>query len=113
MFTTFTSVFRKELLHILRDFGTLRLVIVLPVMQLLLFGFIDQTVHDIATVVVDQDHTVHSRELMDRLRATKTFTITQITSDPGAAREAIIAGRANVGVVTPPDYHNLRTREKP
>jgi len=43
----------------------------------------------------------------------KTFAITQITSDPDAAREAIIAGRANVGIVIPPDYHNLRTREKP
>jgi len=62
---------------------------------------------------VDQDRTVHSRELMDRLRATKTFAITQVTADPDAAREAIIAGRANVGVVIPPDYHNRRTREQP
>jgi len=111
--SSFHAVFRKEILHIRRNRGVLVVTVMMPVMQLLLFGFIDQTVHDVATVVVDQDHTVHSRELMDRLRATKTFAITQITSDPDAAREAIIAGRANVGVVIPPDYHNLRTREQP
>jgi ABC-2 type transport system permease protein len=111
--SSFHAVFRKEILHIRRNRGVLVVTVMMPVMQLLLFGFIDQTVHDVATVVVDQDRTVHSRELMDHLRATKTFAITQITSDPDAAREAIIAGRASVGVVIPPDYHNLRTRERP
>ena len=111
--SSFRAVFRKEILHIRRNRGVLVVTVMMPVMQLLLFGFIDQTVHDVATVVVDQDRTVHSRELMDRLRATKTFAITQVTADPDAAREAIIAGRANVGVVIPPDYHNRRTREQP
>jgi ABC-2 type transport system permease protein len=111
--SAFRAVFRKEILHIRRNRGVLVVTVMMPVMQLLLFGFIDQTVHDVATVVVDQDRTVHSRELMDRLRATKTFAITQVTADPDAAREAIIAGRANVGVVIPPDYHNRRTREQP
>ncbi len=45
----------KEVLHILRDTGTVRLVLFIPLMQLTLFGFIDQTVHDVPTVVVDQD----------------------------------------------------------
>jgi ABC-2 type transport system permease protein len=111
--SSFRAVFRKELLHIQRNRGVLIVTVMMPVMQLCLFGFIDQTVHDVATVVVDQDHTVHSRELMDRLRATKTFQITSVTSNPSAAREAIIQGQANVGIVIPPDYHNLRTRGEP
>jgi ABC-2 type transport system permease protein len=111
--SSFRAIFRKEVLHIRRNRGVLVVTVMMPVMQLLLFGFIDQTVHDVATVVVDQDRTVHSRELMDRLRATKTFQITEVTSNPREARQAIIAGRANVGVVIPPDYHNLRTRNQP
>ena len=111
--SAFRAIFRKEMLHIRRNRGVLVVTVMMPVMQMMLFGFIDQTVHDVATVIVDQDRTVHSRELMDRLRATKTFEIKQITSNPRAAREEIIAGHANVGVVIPPDYHNLRTRGQP
>src|SRR5262249_39271769 len=73
----------------------------------------DQTVHNLPTVVVDQDRSTYSRELMDQLEASKTFKITQVTVNPKAAREQITAGRARVGVVIPPDYHNQRTHGEP
>ncbi|HMG55313.1 MAG TPA: ABC transporter permease [Kofleriaceae bacterium] len=113
MISSFRAVFRKEVLHIRRNRGVLIVTVMMPIMQMLLFGFIDQTVHDVPTVVVDQDHSVESRELMDKLRATRTFEIRQVTTDPDAARSAIISGRAGVGVVIPPDYHNLRGRGRP
>jgi ABC-2 type transport system permease protein len=110
MWSSFLSVFRKEFLHIRRDRGTLVMAFTLPIFQLCLFGFIDQTVRDLPTVVVDQDRSSDSRELMDQLRATRTFKITRVTFNPHEAREDITAGRARVGVVIPPDYHNKRTR---
>jgi ABC-2 type transport system permease protein len=82
----------------------------LPLFQLILFGFIDQTVHNVATVVVDQDRSTASRELIDRLRATGTFRIDRVTMNPHDARSDITAGRARVGFVIPPDYHDKRTR---
>jgi ABC-2 type transport system permease protein len=108
--SSFLAIFRKELLHIRRNKAVLFLAVMLPLMQLTMYGFIDQTVHDVPTVVVDQDRSVASRELMDRLRATKTFAIKIVTSDPRRARTEIIAGRAGVGVVSPPDYHDKRAR---
>ena len=113
MMSSFIAVFRKEMLHIRRNRGVLIITVMMPVMQMLLFGFIDQTVHDVPTVVVDQDHSVQSRELMDKLRATKTFEIRQVTTSTDAARGAIIRGDAGVGIVIPPDYHNRRTRSQP
>lgn len=110
MWDSFVAIFRKELLHIARDKATLVMALVIPLFQLILFGFIDQTVRDLPTVVVDQDHSVESRELMDKLRATRTFSITEITSNPHDARQSIIAGRARVGVIIPPDYHDRRAR---
>src|SRR5262249_52696328 len=74
------------------------------------FGFIDQNVRDLPTVVVDQDHSVVSRLLEDQLRSSRTFKITHITPNPREAREEIIAGRARVGIVIPPDFHDKRTR---
>jgi ABC-2 type transport system permease protein len=113
MMSSFRAVFRKEVLHIRRNRGVLIVTVMMPVMQMLLFGFIDQTVHDVPTVVVDQDRSVQSRELMDELRATRTFDIQQITTSPDAARSAIISGKAGVGVVIPPDYHDRRGHNQP
>lgn len=110
---SFIAVFRKELLHIRRNRGVLLVTVMVPMIQLLLFGFLDQTVHDVPTVIVDQDRSVHSRELMDQLRATRTFEIVEVTSSTSEAREAIVAARANVGVVIPPDFHDQRTRGRP
>jgi ABC-2 type transport system permease protein len=108
--SSFVAIFRKEFLHITRDRGTMMVALTIPIFQMVLFGFIDQTVRNVPTVVVDQDETRESRELVDRLRATGTFAVTRITPNPRMAREEITAGRARVGVVIPPDYHEKRAR---
>jgi ABC-2 type transport system permease protein len=110
MWRSFLAVFRKEILHILRDRGTLRLALMLPVMQLVLFGFIDQTVHDLPTAVVDQDRSVESRLFQDQLEASKTFKIVAVTTDPSTARQQIRAGRARVAIVIPRRFRDLRLR---
>lgn len=110
MWRSFLAVFRKEFLHIVRDAGTLRLALMLPVMQLVLFGFIDQTIHDLPTVVVDQDRSVESRLLRDQLKATKTFKIVDVTTDPERARQEIRSGRARIAIVIPSRFHDDRVR---
>jgi ABC-2 type transport system permease protein len=111
MWFSFYAVFRKEFLHIFRDSGTLRIALMMPVMQLLLFGLIDQTVHDVPTVVVDQDRTAESRLFMDAMRASRTFKIVEITSSPEDARRQIREGHAQVGVVIPPKFHDRKLRK--
>jgi ABC-2 type transport system permease protein len=113
MWSSFVSVFQKEFVHIFRDRATLMMALMMPLFQLILFGFIDQTVHNLPTVVVDQDRSTYSRELMDQMEASKTFKISRITVNPKGARDDITAGRARVGVVIPPDYHNKRTNGEP
>jgi len=110
MWSSFVAILRKEFKHILRDRGTLVMFFMLPVVQLSLFGFLDQNVKNLPTVIVDQDHTRASRELIDQLRATKTFAIATITNSPAQAREMIAQGTARVGVVIPPDFHDKRAR---
>jgi ABC-2 type transport system permease protein len=110
MWHSFVSIFRKEFLHITRDRGTLMLAFSIPIFQMLLFGFIDQTVRDLPTVVVDQDRSSASRELMDQMRASRTFEIVRVTANSHEARSEIIAGKARVGVVIPPDFAAKQTR---
>ena len=108
--SSFVAIFQKEFLHIRRDRGTLVIALAIPVFQLILFGFIDQSVRDLPTVVVDQDHTRYARELMDQMRATRTFKITHVTDNPRVARDDITAAKARVGIVIPPDFHDKRAR---
>ncbi len=103
---SFLSIMRKEFLHMTRDAGTLRFAVIMPVFQLALFGSIDQTVKHLPTVVVDQDRSTASREIIDGLRASATLTITKVTSNPHEARDDMAAGTARVGVVIPPDFHD-------
>jgi ABC-2 type transport system permease protein len=107
---SFVAIFRKELVHMFRDRSTLVMAFSIPLFPLVLFGFIDQTVSNLPTVVVDEDRTHFARELMDKLRATHTFDIRRVTPDPHAARDDIAAGRARVGVVIPPDFHDTQAR---
>ena len=110
MWYSFYAIFRKEWLHIVRDKGTVRLVFFIPLMQLTLFGFIDETVHDVPTVVVDQDRSVESRLFIDGMRASKTFQVVSMTTSPEEARAEIRNGSARVGVVIPPKFHDRRVR---
>lgn len=104
------AVASKEAIHIRRDRSTLVLAIALPLFQLVLFGFIDMTVEDLATIVVDQSRTTESRLLVEQLGASKTFDVVGVTDDPRVARERIVAGAARVGVVIPPDFAGRRLR---
>jgi ABC-2 type transport system permease protein len=105
---SFVAVMQKEFVHLRRDKGALFLVFFLPLVQLTLYGAIDQTVKDLPTVIVDHDRSRYSRELLDEMRATKTFKIALITSSADEARSAIAAGRVRVGVEIPPDFHERR-----
>ena len=63
---------RKELLQLRRDRLTLAMMVALPVMQLLLFGYaINTDVRHIPTIVYDQDRTAASRDLVPRPRGNR------------------------------------------
>lgn len=108
MWASFIAIFQKEFLHVRRDRAILVAALAIPVFQLVLFGFLDTNVKHLPTVVVDQDQSRWSRELIDQLRATGTFKVTRVTANPAHARNDIIAGRVRVGVIIPPDFHDKR-----
>ncbi|MGZ3458239.1 MAG: ABC transporter permease [Archangium sp.] len=113
IWSSFVAVMRKEFIHVRRDRATLMLALSIPIFQLILFGFLDQTVHHVPTVVVDQDRTSASRAFMEQLQATDTFRVVEVTSNPSEARERIVQGRAKVGVVLPPDFGAARAQAAP
>lgn len=99
------SVARKEMLHILRDPATLFFALFIPVLELFMLGYaIDTNVRNIRTVVLDQARTQESRELLRRFVATDDFLIVQEVFREEDLTEAIVAGKAYVGIKIPEDY---------
>ena len=61
----------KELRQVRRDPLTLAMMVALPVLQLLLFGYaINTDIRHVPTVVLDDDHSAASRGFAQRLQAT-------------------------------------------
>ncbi len=105
MFRGFTSIFYKETIHVLRDPRTLFLMLMIPGLQLTIFGFaIDLDVKHISTVVYDLDHRPPAHELVDAFENTSYFDIVRYVQSDEELNHAIVEGTAKVGVKIPPDY---------
>lgn len=99
------ALLKKEFRQLLRDPKTKRFVFGAPIVQLLLFGYaVNTDVKDLATYVVDYDHTPRSRELQDALVAGGYFTIVGSSDRLRDMEHAIDAGAASVGVVIPQGF---------
>ncbi|MBS1120021.1 MAG: hypothetical protein H6Q90_2249 [Deltaproteobacteria bacterium] len=95
----------KELLQLRRDRLTLAMMAVLPVVQILLFGFaINTDVRHITTVVYDQDRSAASRDFARSLQATGYFDLVGETTSYAEVERAFRLGDAHVGLVIPPRY---------
>lgn len=99
------AVMLKELGHVLADRPTLQAVMLLPALQLLLYGYAINTVVDhIPTVVFDGSRDPNSRALVAALRNSAYFDVIEQATSHEEAVAAIDAGRAKAGVIIPPEY---------
>ncbi len=92
----------KELLQLRRDRLTLAMTVVLPILQLLLFGFaVNTDVRHIRTVVFDQDRSPDSRDLARTLAATGSFDIVGDVTGYAGVERALRGGIGAALVVAP------------
>ncbi len=111
MFTRPLVIAWKELLQLRRDRMTLAMMAVLPILQLLLFGYaINTDVRHIPTVVFDQDHSAASRELASSLEATGFYDLRGAVQSYEEIEVALRSDRARAALVIPARYaSNLRS----
>jgi ABC transporter DrrB family efflux protein len=99
------SIALKELLQLRRDRLTLAMMVALPVVQLLLFGYaIDTDVRHIPTVVYDQDRSAQSRDFAQGMRATGFYDLAGEVQSYEEISRALRKGDARVALVVPPGY---------
>src|ERR1043166_9226775 len=95
----------KELIQVMRDPASLLVTIGIPVMQLVIYGYaIDAEVRNVPAAVYAQDRSPASRDFVNRLQATGLYEVVETAPSQQALYDAIVAGRAKVGVNIPPDY---------
>jgi ABC-2 type transport system permease protein len=105
MLKGFGSIFYKEIIQISRDPITLVLMLIIPMLQLTIFGYaINTDIRNIKTVVYNLDVGQQSRDLIAAFENTDYFQISEYARSDEELNRAIVGGRAKVGIKIPPDY---------
>ncbi len=95
----------KEFIQMKRDPVTLRMLIMIPIIQLVLFGFaINVNPRHLPTVVVAGDQSEYTREFITGLQNTKYFTISNANASEAEANQLLTEGRALFIVNIPPNF---------
>lgn len=98
------SIMRKEIIQILRDRRTLGTIISLPIIQLVLYGYLSNEVLHQPTIVWDQSKTAESRVLIRAFENTRYFTVRLAARNMKDIEQRLDVGEAKIGIVIPPDY---------
>ncbi len=107
------SIMRKEIAQILRDRRTLGSIISLPVIQLVLYGYLSNEVLHQPTVVWDQSNSTESRTLVQTFENTRYYRVRAYARDMTDIERHLDGGQAKVGIVIPPDYSTQLQGGKP
>jgi len=99
------ALLTKEFIQIARDRTTFIMMIGVPVLQIILFGFaVNTDVKHLPAAVFDQSLSAESRELLNSLTACEYFDFNFIEHSNKAVDDRILSGNAKVGIIIPPDF---------
>ena len=95
----------KEFLQIRRDRRMIPVIFVAPVVQILVFGFaVNTDVTDVLTVLVDQDRSAASRDLVSRFVESGYFEIVGDAERAGDVDRWLVTSKAQLGLVVGPGF---------
>ena len=99
------AIARKEFYHLIRDFRSLYLAFVIPMILILMFGYaLSLDVDNVKTVVVDHDKSQMSRDFIRKLNASSYFDVIHHLPDTRAATRYLDHGWTTVAVIIPPGW---------
>ena len=109
------SIVLKEFLQLMRDRVTVRMITVIPIMQMLLFGFaINSDPKHMPTAVISADHSEFTRTFIAAMKASDYFDIVAELPNEAAARTALAQGKVLFVLNIPADFtRNLLRGQRP
>ncbi len=113
-FTRFLAVARKEVVHILRDTRGLIIVLIMPVVLVLLFGYgVNLDFKGLPVYVYDRDGSQRSQDLLKRFQASEYFDVVRVVNDYSALTRSLDDGHAKMGIVIPWDFSQRLSDGRP
>ena len=99
------AMIRKEFRQVFRDPHTLGILLLVPMMLLVLFGYaISMDVDNIVVGVLDNDKSPESRRITELFRVLDAFSPGESLLSPDEAEEALVDGRLNAVLIIPPEF---------
>ena len=103
--TRLLAVMRKELLQLKRDRLTFAMIVGIPVMQMLLFGYaINTDIRNLKSAVANQSNSHLSRQFIAGLGQTQVLDLQYVVDTPQELEALLTAGRISIGIYIPPDF---------
>ena len=101
----FKAVVQKEFIQVRRDRRTLALIILMPLVQLILYGYaIDMDVKHLSTAVYDEDRTPLSRRLVESFVQSAYFDITLRAESVRDLDTSLDRGKVKAALHIPPGF---------
>ena len=108
----FLGLVKKEFIQVFRDRNMLRLIFVMPVIQLLLFGYVVNTdVKEVELDVYDFDRSAESRDLINSLKAGGYFIVSQQEKNIMALEERFKQFNSSMALIIPTDFSEQIARK--
>lgn len=103
---------RKEFIQLFRDRKNRPLLVIAPLVQLVVFGYVVTTdVRDIRVGVLDQSRSRESRQLVRAVDGNPTFRVTRWVTRPRELDQLLMRREVNLGITIPPDFSaRIRSR---
>ncbi|HEY1076319.1 MAG TPA: ABC transporter permease [Fontimonas sp.] len=105
----------KELRQLRRDRLTFGMIVGIPIMELVMFGYaINMDVRHLDAAVLDLANTARSRELIAGISATQVMNLESRLSAPAQIDDLMREGRISAALVIPDDFEaRLERRDRP
>lgn len=116
MLKIFISFVKKEFRHVLRDSRSLIILIGLPIVMMLLFGFaLSSEVKNSTVVVFDNSQDEATRKLIDRINQSQYFSVEKYIRSEKEIKEVFQRGEARLVIIFPAHFnddlkHNNKTQ---
>ncbi len=99
------AIAKKEFFHIYRDFRSLALVILMPALLMILFGYaVTLDVKKVSMAVLDRDQSQESLNFIQRFSASPYFKLRYWVRDQKEITRLIDGGEVKIGLVIPWDF---------
>ncbi len=96
---------RKEFIQLFRDRKNRPILVVVPFVMILVFGYVVSTdVRDIRVALLDQSRTRESRELRDALEGSPVFRVTHHPESAADLERLLLERRVDLAIKVGPDF---------